>query len=98
MKNFNILGFHWKIELLGRGFTKNEYRGGIALKGGLRQFYDIRRGLAKKSVWCFKGGWYRNVHYQLFQNHLTHVLIQPSVIASNDALVGNKWNFFKTMC
>ena len=29
MKNFNILAIHWKIQFLGGGFTKNQYRGGI---------------------------------------------------------------------
>ena len=28
MKNFDILGVHWKIQLLGGEFTKNQYRGG----------------------------------------------------------------------
>ena len=33
MKNFNILGFHWKIQLL-REFTKKQYRGvGLPKKG-----------------------------------------------------------------
>ena len=33
MKNFNILGFHWKIQLLGE-FTKKQYRGvGLPKKG-----------------------------------------------------------------
>ena len=30
MKNYNILGVHWKIQLLEVGFTKNQYKGGIA--------------------------------------------------------------------
>ena len=30
MKNFNILGVHKKIRLLGGEFMKNWYRGGIA--------------------------------------------------------------------
>ena len=35
MKNFNNLGVHWKVRLLSRGVTKNQYRGGkIAYKGG----------------------------------------------------------------
>ena len=37
MKDFNISGFHWKIQFLGGGgFTKNQYRGdGLPKKGGL---------------------------------------------------------------
>ena len=35
MKNFNILGVRWKVRLLeGRGFTKNENRGGKFRKRG----------------------------------------------------------------
>ena len=41
MKNFNILGVHWKIQLLGRGSQKTSIEGGIASKGGgLGQFAD----------------------------------------------------------
>ena len=42
-----------------------------------------------KGVWQERGGGvlergrYLNAHYEVSQNHLTHVLIQPSVIASN---------------
>ena len=33
-ENFSIMGVHWKIQFLGGGFTKNQYIGGIAWKGG----------------------------------------------------------------
>ena len=49
MKNFNILGFHWKIWLLGEGVSQKtniEGGGGLPKKGGL----------ARKSGWCFWGG------------------------------------------
>ena len=45
-----------------------------------------------------EGAWYPNAHYEISENDLTHVLIQPSVIASNWCVRGNKWNCFKTMC
>ena len=51
MKNFNIFRVHCKIQLLrgGEGLEKPRYRvGGIAKKGGLGQFVDLRRGLGKK--------------------------------------------------
>ena len=37
MKNFNILGVHWKIQLLGGGgvHKKPIQRGGLPKKGGL---------------------------------------------------------------
>ena len=42
MKNLNILGVHWKMWLLkGVGFTKNQYRGGIAQKGGALDILQI---------------------------------------------------------
>ena len=53
MKNFNILGVHWKIWLLG-GVMKSQYRGVIAEKGGLRQFADLR-GAWQERGWCFWG-------------------------------------------
>ena len=34
MKNFNIMGVHWKILFLG-GFTKRTYRGELPKNGGL---------------------------------------------------------------
>ena len=35
MKNFNILGLHWKIRFLGGGGTKNQYYdGGLPKKEG----------------------------------------------------------------
>ena len=48
IKNFNIVRVHRKIRVLGRGFRKNQYIGGIAKKGGLGQFADLRWGV---------GGW-----------------------------------------
>ena len=52
MKNFNILGVHWKIFVLGReGFhEKAKYRGGLPKKEELGgQFADLRvGGLGKK--------------------------------------------------
>ena len=46
--------------VLGGGeFTKNRYKGmGIAYKGGLGQFLDLRGGLAsKRGGGVFEGGW-----------------------------------------
>ena len=55
MKNFNILGIHWKTQLLGGGGVhENWYRGGDCLKkGGLDSFRFKGGGLGKK-----EGGWY----------------------------------------
>ena len=76
---------HWKIQLLGggRGSQKNNIEGGLPKNDGLGQFANLRVGLARKWGGVLEGGWYPNAHYELSQNHLTHVLIQPSVIASN---------------
>ena len=54
MRNFNILGVHWKIRLLGVGGSrKTNIEGGLPKKEGLGQFVDFREGggLARK-----KGG------------------------------------------
>ena len=61
MKNFNILGVHWKIRLLGGEFTKNRYREGNYLKslGGAWQ---------ERGVWCFWGGWYPDATMTLLVN------------------------------
>ena len=56
LKNFNILGVHWKILLL-RGVTKNQYRGEDCLKrGGLWQFADLMGGgIGKEEGGVFEG-------------------------------------------
>ena len=57
MKNFNILGVHWKIRLLGgKGLTKNQYTGGYCLKRGHGQFVGLRRAWQEKGGWWFWGG------------------------------------------
>ena len=60
MKNFNIMGVHWKIQFLsgGGGVTKNQYiyREDLPEKGGLGQFADLRGGLAEKEGVVFLRG------------------------------------------
>ena len=52
MKNFNILGVHWKIQLLGGGgLEKPIYKGGLPKKGQLGQLFDLR------GAWQERGGW-----------------------------------------
>ena len=65
MKNFNILGVHWKVQLLG-GFMKNQYRGWDCLKRwGLDSLSIYKGGLSKKEGGgVFEGGWYPNAHYE----------------------------------
>ena len=48
------MGVHWKIQFLGwwGGHEKTVYRD-IAENGGLRQFAELRRGLAKKKGLVF---------------------------------------------
>ena len=59
MKNFNIIGVHWKIWFLREGHEKP-----ICLKRVLGQFANLRKVLAKKRVWVFlRGVWYLNAHY-----------------------------------
>ena len=56
MKNFNVLGAHWKIPLLGGEFMKDRHRGGDCLKRGLGPFSNLKGGLARKRGWCFWAG------------------------------------------
>ena len=61
MKNFNILGAHWKILLLvgaggGGGSQKN--------KGVAWTVYQFKGGLGKKEAWG--RGWYPNAHYVIY--------------------------------
>ena len=55
-RNFNIIGVHWKIELLGGSRKNNIYRGESPKKGGLGEFTDLRGGLAKKRGIVFLRG------------------------------------------
>ena len=57
--------------------------GGLPKKEGLGQFANLRAGWQGRGSGVLEGGWYPNAHYELSQNHLTHVLIQHSVFASN---------------
>ena len=52
---FNVLRVHWKIQLLGGGFTKNQYREGRLPKNerGIGQFVDWRRAWQEREGWCF---------------------------------------------
>ena len=63
MKNFNILGVHWKIWLLRGSSWKTNIERGLPKKRGLGQFEDLRGGggLARKRgvvplrgvlLWC----------------------------------------------
>ena len=68
MKNFNILGVHGKICVLGGGFTKSQNIGlrGLPKKGGLGQFADLRGGggfSKKEEGSVFEGVVIPNAHY-----------------------------------
>ena len=63
MKNFNILGVHWKIQLSGEGSRKINIYGGLPIKGRLRRFVDLRGAWQERAGGVFEGGWYPNAHY-----------------------------------
>ena len=51
------MGVYWKNETLrGDGFTKNQYRGGDCLKGGLGQFADLKGSWHKRWGSVFEEG------------------------------------------
>ena len=59
MKNFNVLGVHWKIRLLGEGggSRKTNIERGLSKKPPLGQFADLKEDLARKrGVVFFRGG------------------------------------------
>ena len=68
MKNYNILGFHWKIWLSGGQVHKKLMkRGPLPKMGWLGQLAGLRgRGLGKKEeVVLLMEGWYPDKHYAL---------------------------------
>ena len=76
------MGVYWKIQLLGGGSRKTNIEWVDCLKRGAWTV-DLREGWQERGHGVLEGGWYPDAHYELSQNHLIHVLIQPSVIASN---------------
>ena len=54
MKNFDILGVHWKIQVLGGGFTKNQYSG--VFEGGLIPQYTLWPAESSKWLASEKSG------------------------------------------
>ena len=62
MQNYNILGVHWKIQLLGVGSQKTNIAGGLPKNGDLDslQIWDGK----KEGGGVFEGGWYPNAHYE----------------------------------
>ena len=68
MKNFNILGFYWKIQLLEGGTSSwiTNIEGGVATKGWLKQFADLKGAWQEGGGGVFEGGeggWYPDAHY-----------------------------------
>ena len=65
MKNFDVLGVRWKIQLLREGGVyKKRYRGGNCLKRGAWTVYWFKEGLGRNTGMMFlRGGWYPDTHY-----------------------------------
>ena len=66
MKDFNILGVHWKIQLLGGSSWKTDKGGGDCLKRGAWTVCKFKGGgtWQERGGGIFKGGWYPNAHYR----------------------------------
>ena len=62
LKNFNILGVHWKIQLFWGGHKKTTIEGGgLPKKGrGLGQFVNLRGAWQERGGGVFEGG---GTHY-----------------------------------
>ena len=66
MKNFNILGVHWKIQHLGDGSSQKTDREGDYLKRGALTFCRFKGGLVKKEGVVFlRGRRYPDAHYEM---------------------------------
>ena len=69
MKNFNILGIHWKIRLLGVCSQKANIEGWDRLKGGFGQFLKLRGAIGNKERGeDFEGGGRYAMHTILYVN------------------------------
>ena len=58
MKNFNIMGVHWKIRVLSGVHEKAIYVGDWHKKGGLESFAELRKAgnaWQENREWCFWG-------------------------------------------
>ena len=79
MKSFNIFMVHGKLRFLGRGFTRNQYIGGLPKKGGLGQFADLEGETWQErgGVGVFEGGSYSNAHCEL-EDYLGKKLAEPN--------------------
>ena len=64
MKNFNIVGVHWKIRLLGGGGW------------GFHEKLICRGNCLKREAWLKRGerGWYPNAHYAVAIHILINIL------------------------
>ena len=72
IKNFNILGVHWKIRLLGGRCSRNtNAERELPKKGGLDSLLNSRGGLGKKEGGgvFLRVGWYPNAHYTRHTQH-----------------------------
>ena len=86
MKNFSILGFHWKIRLLGGGSQKTNIEEGDCLKRGAWPVFPFKgRGGVFEG-----GGWYPNAHYggQVIESLLLQIKFHNFV----------KYNYAKFSC
>ena len=66
IKNFNIMGFHWKLAKLARGLAKKTIYRRDCLERGAWTVHKFKRGFGKKKeggVFEGGGGWYPNAHY-----------------------------------
>ena len=64
MKNFNIMGVHWKIQFLGWFHENPIYRGEFPKGGGGScTVCMFKSGLDKEEGVFLTGDWYLNIHY-----------------------------------
>ena len=92
------MGAYWKNETLrGDGFTKNQYRGGDCLKGGIGQSANLKGSWHKRWGSVFEeGGWYPDAHYAITGNLLIFYIMlqQHNSLTLTQVILGGKTGFF----
>ena len=88
MKNFNIFGVHWKIQLLRGGSQKTNTQEGDYLKRGAWTVADLREAWQERGGGAFEGvegGWDPNAHHEF------SVFTSANILPVFDSYLKNVW-------
>ena len=85
MKNFDILGVHWKIWLLGEFQEKLIYRGVLPKKGRLGQFVDLRGAWQERGGGVFEGGGGVDTPIHTMINHVLLIFTKQTTVVDKNS-------------